>query len=84
MRGIVAPPERKTIMLNDKVYAILKWACLVFYPAAVTLTSCILVALGVAGTDVIITILVAVETFFGTLLGVSTVQYNKAQKKVEK
>lgn len=76
--------ERKTIMLNDKVYAILKWACLVFYPAAVTLTSCILVTLGVPSTEVIITILVAIETFFGTLLGVSTVNYNKAQKKAAK
>lgn len=65
------------IILNDKVYDVLKWIVLVFLPAV----SVLLIALTKAWAwdipiTAIVTTIAAIETFLGTLIGISTFNYN--------
>lgn len=67
------------IKLQNSVYDTLKWIALIAIPAIVTFLS---VVLGVLEIDpktinVITTILSAIGTLIGALIGVSTVNYNK-------
>ena len=61
--------------MSNKVYDVLKYIALVFYPAVVVLVGTILTALSNENTEVILIIMTAVETFLGTILGISNVQY---------
>lgn len=65
--------------LSDKVYNILKWVALICIPAVVTFLS---VVLGVLEVDpktinIVVTIIAAIGTLIGSLIGVSTANYNK-------
>ena len=62
--------------LSNKTYDMLKWVAQIFLPAFITLYGTIALALGLPYTDVVVTIVGAVDTFLGTLLGISTVKYN--------
>ena len=66
--------------MSNKVYDVLKWITLVFMPALITLTGVILNCFNIPNTDVILTIMTAIETFMGSLLGVSNISYKKANK----
>ncbi|MCR4580954.1 MAG: phage holin [Bacilli bacterium] len=66
--------------MSNKVYDVLKWITLVFMPALITLTGVILNCFNVQNADVILTIMTAVETFMGSLLGVSNINYKKSNK----
>lgn len=68
--------KMKTI-LSDKTYDYLKWIALVLIPAVATLIGAIGGYVQWENTDLTVYVLVAVDTFIGTLLGVSTVQYNQ-------
>ena len=68
--------------IPDSVYDVLKWIALICIPALVTFLS---VVLGVLDVDprtvnIIVTIIAAVGTFIGSLIGVSTSAYNKEKK----
>ena len=64
--------------LNDKTYDTLKWIAMYLLPAAGTLYFAIAGIWGLPyGEQVTIT---AVDTFLGVILGISTAQYNKANK----
>jgi len=70
------------MIIPDKIYNVLKWIALICIPAVVTFLS---VVLGVLDIDpktvnVIVTILAAIGTLIGSLIGVSTAGYNKAKK----
>lgn len=71
-------------MFSNKVYDILKYIALVFYPAIITLTATILTALGCKNTEIVLIIMNAVATFLGTILGVSNINYKKEEKTKEK
>ena len=65
--------------LPNKVYDILKWIACICIPAVVTFLG---VVLGVLDVDpktvnIIVTIIGAVGTLIGALIGVSTIAYNK-------
>lgn len=67
------------MQISNKVYDILKWIALICIPAVVTFLS---VVLGVLNVDprtvnILVTILAAVGTLIGSLIGVSTSAYNK-------
>lgn len=64
-------------MLPDSVYTVLKWISLVFLPAFTTFFGVIGATCNIPHTQEILTIMVAFDTFLGTLLGVSTSIYNK-------
>lgn len=63
--------------MSDKIYDILKWITLVFLPALTTLTGVILNSFNVSCTDIVLTIMTAVTTFLGAILGISNINYNK-------
>lgn len=65
-------------MLPDNVYNVLKWITLVFLPALTTLVGVILNSFDVGCTDIVLTIMTAVTTFMGAILGISNVNYNKS------
>ena len=67
--------------LNDKVYDILKWVCIIVLPAVATLIG----ALGLIWnfnipTQQIVETIGAVEVFLGALLGISCYTYNKGSE----
>lgn len=68
-------------MLSNKAYDILKYIALIGLPAITTCVVAILTALGF-GENIVSTIAIigsAVSTCIGTLIGVSSYQYNKGE-----
>jgi len=61
--------------LKNKVYDILKWITLILMPALITLVGVILNCYDIKNADTILTILTAIETFMGSVLGISNVNY---------
>lgn len=70
------------MIFPDKVYNILKWICLIAIPAVCVFLGVVLPACGVdpALTKNIITIVAAVGTLIGALIGVSNNNYYKEAK----
>lgn len=66
--------------MSNKVYDVLKWITLVFMPALITLVGVILNCFNIENTDIILTIMTAVETFMGSILGVSNITYKNSSK----
>ena len=66
--------------LNNKVYDILRWIAQYLLPGAAVLYFALSEVWGLPYTIEIVGSLVALNVFLGTLLGVSTLKYNKAQK----
>jgi len=67
--------------LENKVYDILKKIATLYLPATIVLVTAILKACGVDPDTITLVsqILVAVDTFLGSILEISTYSYNKAQ-----
>ena len=65
--------------IPDNVYNILKWVALFCIPALTTFLSVVLGVLSVDPklTNIIVTIIAAIGTLIGSLIGVSTKAYNK-------
>ena len=65
--------------IPDNVYNILKWVALICIPALTTFLSVVLGVLSVDPklTNIIVTIIAAIGTLIGSLIGVSTKAYNK-------
>lgn len=66
--------------MSNKTYDILKWIVITVLPALLTLFGVIGTTLDFSFTDTVITIGTAVITFLGTVLGISSVNYNKSNK----
>lgn len=63
--------------LSDKTYNVLKWISLIALPAIGTFYFALAGIWGLPYGEQIVGTIVAIETLLGTLLGISTVQYNK-------
>lgn len=63
--------------LSNNLYNVLKWICLTALPALTTLYGVIGTTLHIPYTQETITILVAVDTCLGTMIGVSSANYYK-------
>ena len=68
--------------LSNKTYDALKWVCLIALPALNTFLLAVLPISGVPveTVKVVVTIVSAVATFIGTLIGISTAQYTAEAK----
>ena len=64
-------------MLSNKAYDILKWVCIIVLPALATLYAGLGNIWELPYLDEIPATIIAVDTFLGALLGVSTIQYNR-------
>ena len=67
-------------MFNDKVYKVLKWIAMYLLPALGTLYFTLAGIWGLPYGEQIVGTVTAVDTFLGVILGISTAQYNKANK----
>ena len=65
------------MMLNDRVYDILKWIAMVCLPAIGTLYFALAGIWGFPYGEQVVGTIMAVDTFLGALLGISSIQYNK-------
>lgn len=63
--------------LSNKAYDILKWVALCLLPGAATFWLALAGIWGLPYGEEIGTTIVAVNTFLGALLGISSVQHNK-------
>lgn len=68
--------------MSNKIYDVLKWLALIALPALSTLVFALSNIWHFDATPVIGSI-AAIETFIGSLIGVSTYQYNKSQNKLK-
>lgn len=63
--------------MSNKVYDILKWIVMIVLPACATLYSVLAGLWGFPYSDQIVGTITAVAAFLGTVLMISSVQYNK-------
>ena len=63
--------------MDNKTYDRLKYFVLVIAPALIALTGVLLMSFDVDRTELILTVMAAVNTFLGTVLGISGIQYKK-------
>ena len=65
--------------IPDKMYDVLKWISIIAIPALITFLAVVLPVFKVSVdiVNAITTILAAVATLIGTLIGISTSEYNK-------
>lgn len=67
--------------MSNRVYDILKWISLVFLPALITFVGVVLNVLEVEYAEVVLTIAVAFNTFLGSILGISNINYLKGENR---
>lgn len=65
------------MILNDKVYDIMKWIAMVCLPAIGTLYFALAGIWGFPYGEQVVGTIMAIDTFLGALLGISSIQYNK-------
>ena len=63
--------------MSNKLYDVLKWIALIALPAIGTLYFALAGIWNFPYGEEVVGTIVAVETFLGALLGISTAQYNK-------
>lgn len=69
------------MVFPDKVYNWLKWICMIFLPATATLWFALGKIWGFPYLAEIEGTIIAIDTFLGALIGISTLQYNKIGEK---
>lgn len=65
--------------MSNKKYDVMKWCLLTLEPLLVTLISGLDIALNL-DTGLVVTIIGLVSTLLGSILGISTANYNKGEK----
>jgi len=70
--------------IPNNLYNILKWLCLIALPALSAFLGVLLPAAGVVPNVVtlVLTIIGATVTFIGSLIGISTINYNEEKEKL--
>ena len=66
---------------DNKVYDILKWVALIVLPAVATLYGALAPTWGWPFAEEIVYTITAVDTFLGTLLGISNLSYKNEHKE---
>ena len=67
----------ETFEMSDKAYNRLKYLVQIIFPALATFVGVLGLALDWARIDIVITIMTAMITMFGAILGVASYNYNK-------
>lgn len=69
------------MIFSNKTYDILKFVAITFIPALATFVGTVGIAIGYPETTgVVVTVLTALGTFIGALVGLSSASYNKGVK----
>ena len=69
--------------MSNKTYDILKWITQYFLPAAGTLYFAVAGIWGLPYGEQVVGTIMAIDTFLGVLLGISSSNYNKAQAEAD-
>lgn len=69
--------------MSNKVYDVLKYISQVFLPALTVFVGVVLKCFNVEYTDIVITIMTAFDAFLGSVLMISSNNYNKTNKTKE-
>lgn len=69
---------KKSAVMNDKVYTVVKWVVVIVLPAIVSLYNGLAATWGWAYANEISTTISLVHTFLGAVMMFSTHQYNKS------
>ena len=69
------------MIINDKVYNILKWICITVVPALNILIATLCALYGWSWGNIVIGTIDAAAVFVGTIIGVGSVKYQKALKE---
>ena len=70
--------------MNNKVYDVLKWIALIVLPALAILYTALAATWNLPFAEQIPETITAIDLFLGTLLGVSSVTYNKNKIESDK
>lgn len=70
------------LKISNTTYDILKWIALIFLPATSTLYFALATIWGMPYAEEIMGTIVAIDTFLGTILKISTTQYNKTKQNL--
>ena len=66
--------------MSNKTYDILKWIAQIFLPALTVFVAVIMKSFNIECRDIVVTIMTAFDTFLGTILGISSMNYyNKGE-----
>lgn len=71
------------MILNDKLYTILKWVCLTVVPALNILITTLCALYGWTWGNIVIGTIDAIAAFVGAILGFGSIKYQKALKDSE-
>lgn len=66
------------MLLNNKIYDILKWIALYLLPALGTLYFALANVWGLPYGEQVVGTITAIDAFLGAILGISSVNYNKS------
>lgn len=69
--------------LNDKLYDCLKWIAILVLPALSTLIAVVFQIWGIPHGNEIAQTITALATFLGAILGISSVQYKRANNETK-
>ena len=75
--GILLSKGEIRMKISNKVYDVLKWIALIVLPAIGTLYFALSGIWGLPYGEEVVGTIVAIETFLGASLGISTTRYNK-------
>ena len=67
--------------MSNKVYDVLKYIAQIFLPALTVFVGVILKCFNIECTDVVITIMTAFDAFLGSVLMISSNNYNKSKEE---
>ena len=65
--------------MSNKTYDVLKWIAMIGLPAVGTLYFALASIWGLPCAEQVVGTITAVDAFLGTILGISTMQYNKTK-----
>ena len=68
------------MILNDKLYNVLKWICITVVPALNILIATLCALYGWTWGNVVIGTIDAVAAFVGAIIGIGSIKYKKALK----
>ena len=71
------------MLLNDKVYDIIKYIAQYVLPAVGTLYFALASIWGLPYGEEVVGTITAIDTFLGAILGISVYSYNKNQENIE-
>lgn len=64
-------------MLSNKTYEVLKWVTMIALPAISVFIGAVGEQLGLSDPEVVVNVLNAITVLMGSLVGVSTINYNR-------